>query len=91
MVLKKLSICGFLFGLIWCVSFLWRYWILYQDTSQGTLFVGVGLIIIAISWVYNIVANIVDDLKHQKAVQQSEGEYLRDLKEDFKEWKKSQQ
>lgn len=47
------SLLGILIGLIFSIGTFIRYYIIYQDLSEVVIGVSIGLLIIAVSFIYN--------------------------------------
>ena len=56
------SMVGYIVGLIWAVGFFLRYFIIWNDYSQGIIFVGLGVGLIAFSWLYDMILRINNTL-----------------------------
>lgn len=64
--LSNWTILGYTVGVIWSVGFFIRYFIIWEDISQGILFVSLGLGIMGLAWLYNQVsaqAKLLEDLE----------------------------
>jgi len=53
MKFSKWTICGILTGLIFAVGSFIRYYILYPDVSEMVIGVSIGILIMAVSYLYN--------------------------------------
>ena len=45
---------GIIIGMLLSIGMYWRYFVIYSDTSQGLLYIGLGITIMAISWLYDV-------------------------------------
>ena len=52
---NKRSLVGYVIGFIWALGFFWRYFIIYGDYSQGIVFIALGLLLMAFSWIYEMI------------------------------------
>jgi len=53
---------GAYIGLVWSIGFAIRYLFIWQDFSQAALFIGLGLGLIAFSWVFDQILRIKNTL-----------------------------
>jgi len=53
---------GAYIGLVWSIGFAIRYLFIWQDYSQAILFIGLGLGLIAFSWLYDQILRIKNTL-----------------------------
>ena len=44
---------AYIIGIIWSIGFAVRYLFIWQDYSEAIVFVGLGLILISVSWLYD--------------------------------------
>ena len=60
------SKAGIFCGIVWCLGFAIRYLFIWQDYSQAILFIGLGICVICISWLYDFnlnLRNVVDTIE----------------------------
>lgn len=53
MKMSNWSRLGYLIGFFWSLGFAVRYVFVWQDYSQAIQFISLGLILMALSWVYD--------------------------------------
>ena len=53
---------GLVVGVIWSVGFAIRYLFVWQDYSQAILYIGLGLILIGFSWMFDQILRLKNKL-----------------------------
>ena len=61
---------AYIIGIIWSIGFAVRYLFIWQDYSEAIVFVGLGLTLIALSWLYDC---FVLDLRQACEIEKSIG------------------
>ena len=62
MKISKLSLTGMIFGGIFAISSWLRYFVLYPDLDRALVYGLLGVVIIAISYFYNLIINLTNTL-----------------------------
>jgi len=70
-------------GLIF-IGFFWRYFVIYSDASQGLLYMMLGVIIIGMSWIYEIAKGVEDKSKRNDIRLTELGEHYNDTLDSLK-------
>ena len=81
MKISKLSLTGMIFGGIFAISSWLRYFVLYPDLDRALVYGLLGVVIIAISYFYNLIINLTNTLYDVEV-------YLADNNLNIKEVKK---
>jgi len=58
MKISKWSIVGILIGLVFAITSLIRYYILYPDFSEAVIGSVIGLLIMCVAWLYGVNLNL---------------------------------
>ena len=66
--MKKITILGCITGFVFTLYSAFRYWTLYPDLDKLIAYVTIGLLILFVSWLYNLNRNLSEQVEKNEII-----------------------